>query len=119
MRIRPARSPRTFRYSRRPSPNLPATGGDAVQASTATTARGSQASRSAERRGLTHRQRNTLTAYLYISPAIIGLFVFMLYPLVSSVYHAFTKWDGLSAAKWTGLDNFRYMFAHDPTFWPS
>lgn len=90
-----------------------------MQAWTATRARGRQASRSDERRGLTHRQRNTLTAYLFISPAIVGVCVFMIYPLVSSFYHAFTKWDGLSAAKWTGLENFRYMFAHDPTFWPS
>lgn len=70
-------------------------------------------------RGLSHRRRNTLTAYLYISPAIIGVFVFMLYPLVSSLYHAFTKWDGLTPARWTGLANFRYMFFDDPTFWPS
>ena len=81
--------------------------------------RGGEVSRSGERRGLTHRQRNMLTAYLFISPAIVGVCVFMIYPLVSSFYHAFTKWDGLSAAKWTGLDNFRYMFEKDPTFWPS
>ncbi|WP_210414807.1 carbohydrate ABC transporter permease [Microlunatus elymi] len=43
----------------------------------------------------------------------------MLYPLASSLYHAFTKWDGLSPAKWDGLNNFRYMFFQDPTFWPS
>ncbi|MBO0810528.1 MAG: sugar ABC transporter permease [Microlunatus sp.] len=70
-------------------------------------------------RGLSHRRRNLLTAYVFMLPAIIGVGVFMIYPLGSSLYHAFTKWDGLSAATWAGLDNFRYMLFEDPTFWPS
>lgn len=68
---------------------------------------------------LSHRRRNLLTAYVFMLPAIIGVCVFMLYPLSSSLYHAFTKWDGLSPATWSGLDNFRYMLFEDPTFWPS
>jgi len=72
-----------------------------------------------EPRGLTHRRRNALTAYVFILPTIIGVAVFMLYPLASSLYHAFTQWDGLTPATWTGLDNFRYLFTEDPTFWPS
>jgi ABC-type sugar transport system permease subunit len=70
-------------------------------------------------RGLSHRRRNTVTAYLFILPTIVGVAVFMIYPLISSAFHAFTKWDGLSPARWTGLDNFRYMLFDDPTFWPS
>lgn len=75
--------------------------------------------RPATRRGLSHRRRNTLTAYLFILPPIVGVAVFMIYPLASSGYHAFTKWDGLSPATWNGLANFRYMLFDDPTFWPS
>lgn len=74
---------------------------------------------SPRRSGLTNRQRNSITAHLFILPTIVGTGVFMLYPLGSSLYHAFTKWDGLSPATWVGLENFRYMFLEDPTFWPS
>lgn len=52
-------------------------------------------------------------------PTIVGVAAFMVYPLLSSAYHAFTEWDGLSPARFNGLDNFRYMLLEDPTFWPS
>ncbi len=50
---------------------------------------------------------------------IVGVCIFTIYPLVSSLYHAFTEWSGVSAAKWVGLANFRYLLTQDPTFWPS
>lgn len=52
-------------------------------------------------------------------PTIVGVAAFMVYPLLSSAYHAFTEWDGLGPARFNGLDNFRYMLLEDPTFWPS
>ena len=51
--------------------------------------------------------------YLFIFPSIIGLSVFVLYPLVSSIYIALTKWDGISDPKFIGIDNFVYMFTRD------
>lgn len=57
--------------------------------------------------------------YLFILPSIIGLSVFVLYPLLSSVYFALTKWDGLGEPVFVGLKNFEYMFTKDPAFWPS
>ena len=42
--------------------------------------------------------------------------VFGLYPMVSTIVLAFQRWDGLSARRFTGLDNFRFLVA-DPTFW--
>ena len=70
-------------------------------------------------RGMSQRGRNAWAAYLFISPTIVGVCVFMVYPLISSLYHAFTSWDGLTPAQWSGLANLRYMFFDDPTFWPS
>ena len=44
---------------------------------------------------------------LFVVPAF-GLFgLFVLLPLISSTYYAFTSWSGYSAAKWVGLANFR------------
>lgn len=68
---------------------------------------------------LTFRARNTITAYIFTLPMIIGVCLFTLYPLASSLYHSFTEWSGVSTAKWVGLANFRYLLTEDPTFWPS
>lgn len=67
----------------------------------------------------TSRWKRRVSPYLYILPTLIGIAVFTVYPLASSLYHAFTNWTGLGAAKWIGLGNFRYLFTQDPTFWPS
>lgn len=75
--------------------------------------------RSPQAGSLTQRTRNTIAGYLFILPVIIGVTVFTAYPLVSSVYHAFTEWNGLTPATWIGLENFRYLFFEDPTFWNS
>ena len=64
-------------------------------------------------------RREALAGYLFILPSIIGFSVFVLYPFVSSIYYALTKWDGIADPKFTGLDNFVYMFTKDPTFWKS
>jgi ABC-type sugar transport system permease subunit len=65
------------------------------------------------------KRRNTIIGYLFISPAIIGLFLFVVYPMVTSLYHSFTAWNGLTPARWVGLENYRHMFTQDPEFWPS
>ncbi|HVX44168.1 MAG TPA: sugar ABC transporter permease [Mycobacteriales bacterium] len=68
---------------------------------------------------LTFRARNTITAYIFTLPMIVGVGIFTIYPLISSLYHSFTDWSGVSKAKWVGLENFRYLLTQDPTFWPS
>lgn len=68
----------------------------------------------------TGRRRNDVIAgYLFIAPAIIGLLLFVGYPMVTSLYHSFTQWNGLTPAKWIGFDNYVEMFTADPKFWPS
>lgn len=57
------------------------------------------------------RRRGVVAAFL--SPWLVGVTVFFGYPLVTSVYLSFTHFDNLSAPKWIGLANYRYMF-HDP-----
>jgi ABC-type sugar transport system permease subunit len=39
--------------------------------------------------------------------------------MVTSLYHSFTQWNGLTPAQWIGFTNYVQMFTHDPTFWPS
>ncbi|HEY6566490.1 MAG TPA: sugar ABC transporter permease [Actinomycetota bacterium] len=54
---------------------------------------------------------------LFMSPWIIGFTVFILYPMVSSLYFSFTHYDLLGAPIWVGLDNYVFMFTQDTRFW--
>jgi multiple sugar transport system permease protein len=60
------------------------------------------------------RIRHNLTVLSFMAPALIGITVFLLYPLLSAVYFSFTKFDLISVPRWVGLANYRSM-AHDPT----
>ncbi|MFF1821947.1 carbohydrate ABC transporter permease [Kribbella sp. NPDC058245] len=62
---------------------------------------------------------DTMAAYLFIAPAIIGFTVFVGYPLIRSFYLALTKYNGLSDPVFVGLGNFRRLFTADPAFWPA
>ncbi len=72
----------------------------------------------ANRKRLTPARREALDCYVFISPAIIGLFAFMLGPIAASAYFSFTEYDILGTPKWVGLDNYVKLL-HDPLFWQS
>ncbi len=71
-------------------------------------------SQAAQKRGSISR-RETLQFYLFISPWLIGFVVFMLYPLVSSLYYSFTRYEIGSTPVWIGLRNYVEMFT-DPRY---
>ena len=50
-------------------------------------------------------KRNNIMGYLFISPWLIGFFIFILFPIVASFVLAFTKYDILSPPKWVGISN--------------
>jgi multiple sugar transport system permease protein len=54
-------------------------------------------------------------AYGFLTPWLIGLVVITIGPMVASLYLAFTRYDLLTAPRWTGLTNFRNLFG-DPRF---
>lgn len=61
-------------------------------------------------------RQDTSLAILFIFPALIGLVVFLIRPLVMGIYYSFTNYDLLTPAKWIGLENYTRMI-HDPVFW--
>lgn len=65
------------------------------------------------------RHPDALIGYLFILPSIIGFLVFVLYPLVTSVYYGLTAWNGASNPVFIGFQNYLYLFEHDIAFWPS
>lgn len=52
---------------------------------------------------------------LFLSPWIIGLFVFSIYPIISSLYLSFTNFNLFEDPTFLGLDNYKLLMA-DPRF---
>jgi len=65
---------------------------------------------------LNPRRRRTLTAYLLISPWLLGFVVLTLGPMLFSLYASFTRYDIVNAPRWTGLTNYKFIFQYDPSF---
>ncbi|SDE09971.1 carbohydrate ABC transporter permease [Auraticoccus monumenti] len=63
--------------------------------------------------GRARRRRDSLLAFGFLTPQLVGLLVFMLGPLVFAVVLAFSNWDGFGTRSFAGLDNFRWVFT-DP-----
>ncbi|WP_329202187.1 MULTISPECIES: carbohydrate ABC transporter permease [unclassified Streptomyces] len=54
-----------------------------------------------------------------MSPWLIGFALFFAYPLLSTVYFSFTKYDGFRPPVPSGLHNWTYLFTDYPLFWPA
>ncbi|MFF3252076.1 carbohydrate ABC transporter permease [Actinacidiphila glaucinigra] len=65
------------------------------------------------------RRREALRILAFMSPWIVGFGVFFAYPLVSTVYFSFMKYDGFAAPTWNGVRNWSYVFNDYPFFWPA
>ncbi|MFF8671794.1 carbohydrate ABC transporter permease [Streptomyces sp. NPDC015242] len=65
-----------------------------------------------------HR-RSALRTLAFLSPWLIGFSVFFAYPLLSTVYFSFTRYDGFKPPQWAGTKNWAYVFEHYPLFWPA
>jgi multiple sugar transport system permease protein len=55
------------------------------------------------------RLRRNLQGYLFISPWLLGFFIWVLGPMVASLIISLTEWDILTPAKFVGLTNYARM----------
>jgi multiple sugar transport system permease protein len=62
---------------------------------------------------LTLQGRQTLDAYIGLTPFLLGFILFTAGPVLYSLYLSFTKYDILSPPRWVGLDNYRSLFSTD------
>ncbi|MEM7531970.1 MAG: sugar ABC transporter permease, partial [Chloroflexota bacterium] len=68
--------------------------------------------------GLTRKQwRNIGTGFFFISPWFFGLILWTVYPLFSSLWYSFHRYDLIRPAVWLGAKNYMQIFFEDPTFW--
>ena len=68
-----------------------------------------------ERRRLSMTRRQALWCYVFIAPAVLGLLLFSLGPMIASLWLSFTSYDMLSSPVWVGAENYTELVA-DPIF---
>lgn len=64
--------------------------------------------------------RKYWTCYLFILPNLIGVLLFLAFPVVFALWMSFTNYDILAdKAPWIGLQNYKELLTDDPLFWTS
>ncbi|MGI6018173.1 MAG: carbohydrate ABC transporter permease [Marvinbryantia sp.] len=65
------------------------------------------------------QRRNTRNFYFYIAPWLLFFLVLTVYPMIKSLFLAFTDSDFSGKGNFVGFDNFIQAFTVDALFWPS
>jgi raffinose/stachyose/melibiose transport system permease protein len=58
------------------------------------------------------------TNWLYILPAVVMYATFVLWPLLSSVRYSFYDWNGITAAEWVGVANYKRVLSDSDLIQP-
>jgi multiple sugar transport system permease protein len=64
----------------------------------------------------TRSGRRTITGYLFVSPFLLGVLFWVVFPSGMAAWLAFRDWNLITPAKYVGLKNFQTMF-FDKLFW--
>lgn len=62
------------------------------------------------------RSRENLWFWIFISPWVIGFCIFLLGPLVGSIFMSFTRWDIFNPPEFIGFKNYVDIIEKDPIF---
>ncbi len=65
------------------------------------------------------RRAETFWFWLFTGPAVVGFVGFNLWPMLDSLWLSFCQYEVISAPHFIGVQNYIYLFLHDPSFWPS
>lgn len=65
------------------------------------------------------RRHEERLAWLFVSPIVLGIVIFQLYPTIFSLYVSFTEWNLLTPMRWIGGRNFVDLFTTDRNFGPA
>lgn len=68
------------------------------------------------RGGNRRRQYDTFAGYAFASPWIVGFFIFVLLPVLASLYWSFTSYRLPNPPVWVGLQNYVRLLTQDPDF---
>ncbi|MCW3158056.1 carbohydrate ABC transporter permease [Micropruina sonneratiae] len=64
------------------------------------------------------RRREALWCYIFMTPAVLGVLVFAIGPMIASLWLSFTDYDMLSSPEFIGLKNYTKLVS-DKLFWHS
>jgi multiple sugar transport system permease protein len=67
-------------------------------------------------RVLNQQQRETLAAYIFMSPFLLNLLLLTSIPVLASFYFSFCDYDIINPAKWFGFRNYVNLFTDDKRF---
>ncbi len=67
--------------------------------------------RPARRRLSGLRRREAVWCYVFMAPAVLGVLVFAIGPMIASLWLSFTSYDMLSSPEFIGLKNYSKLFA--------
>ena len=71
-----------------------------------------------KRTGMTKGEKhNLMVGLLFISPWIVGFFLWTVYPVLSSIYYSFFRYDLITEPVFLGFGNYVEIFTDDPRFW--
>ena len=62
---------------------------------------------------------NNFWGWLFLTPVVLGLSLWVAFPLGLSLVTSFAKWDLITAPVFIGFKNYIDMFTSDPLFWQS
>ena len=62
---------------------------------------------------MTNRQREAMVGYLFLSPWLLGFLIFLVGPMVASIYLSLTEYKVIKAPVWIGLANYVRMFSDE------
>lgn len=83
---------------------------------TAVSTAGVQQSSGVRRRKGTLARQETIAAYLFITPAFLGLMVFTAVPILASLVLVFLNYDLLTPPSWAGFENIQRLFSDKRMF---
>lgn len=63
-----------------------------------------------------HARREFLAGLLFSAPWLIGLIVIIVYPMLTTLYYSFTRYDIPLEPRWIGLKNYIDLFTNDRFF---
>ncbi len=64
-------------------------------------------------------KRNFRNGILFATPWLIGITVFGIYPILSSLYYSLCSYDGIRSPRFVGLHNYHKLFFEDELFFKS
>jgi multiple sugar transport system permease protein len=65
------------------------------------------------------QRREARAGLLFVSPWLLSLLIFTIYPVLATFYLSLTNYNVVQPPTWVGLHNYRVMLTADPAFWTS